>query len=222
MSFKKLFTVKLFIIFNFIINQCAFADNHNIYETLESIQKNIKTLEKAVYSGSIEINNESGSSSILNDNSEDVLTKHLLKLSEIENQFQELTNRFEEINFKLDKLSNRLSKVQADNQIRFQDIEGSITSGDFSNKISKKKLNDNDNPPKLIVQFFEEQKNIKNINCYSNDGGNWKKSDLQFNDSTMTITFKQPFIPRRGRINCSLNDDGVWRWFGTQFTIRPN
>ena len=145
MSFKKLFTVKLFIIFNFIINQCAFADNHNIYETLELIQKNIKTLEKAVYSGSIEINNESGSSSILNDNSEDVLTKHLLKLSEIENQFQELTNRFEEINFKLDKLSNRLSKVQADNQIRFQDIEGSITSGDFSNKISKNKLNENNN-----------------------------------------------------------------------------
>ena len=78
MSFKKLFAVKLFIIFNFITSQCAFADNHNIYETLELIQKNIKTLEKAVYSGSVEINNESGSSSILNDNSEDVLTKHLL------------------------------------------------------------------------------------------------------------------------------------------------
>ena len=55
--------------------------------------------------------------------SEDVLTRHLLKLSEIENQFQQLTNRFEEINFKLDKLSNRMSKVQADNQIRFQDLE---------------------------------------------------------------------------------------------------
>ena len=54
----------------------------------------------------------------LRDNSEDVLTRHLLKLSEIENQFQQLTNKFEEINFKLDKLSNRLSKVQADNQIK--------------------------------------------------------------------------------------------------------
>ena len=59
----------------------------------------------------------------MGDNSEDVLTRHLLKLSEIENQFQQLTNKFEEINFKLDKLSNRLSKVQADNQVRFQDIE---------------------------------------------------------------------------------------------------
>ena len=86
----------------------------------------------------------------------------------------------------------------------------------------EKKLSDNDNPPELIVQFFEKQKNIKNINCYSNDGGDWKKSDLKFNGSTMTIIFKQPFIPRRGRINCSLNDDGRWRWFGTQFTIRPN
>tara|TARA_A100000164_G_scaffold357356_1_gene367871 strand:- start:299 stop:1354 length:1056 start_codon:yes stop_codon:yes gene_type:complete len=86
----------------------------------------------------------------------------------------------------------------------------------------EKKLTDNDNPPKLVVRFFEKQKNIKDINCYSNDGGNWKKSDLKFNGNTMTIVFRQPFIPRRGRINCSLNDDGRWRWFGTQFTIRPN
>jgi len=143
MTIKKLLIIKLFILFNFIVNQVSLADNHNIYDTLELIQKNIKTLEKAVYSGSIEINSETESSSILNDNSEDVLTKHLLKLSEIENQFQELTNRFEEINFKLDKLSNRLSKVQADNQIRFQDIEGAMISGDGINKISKKKLNDN-------------------------------------------------------------------------------
>jgi len=66
----------------------------------------------------------------------------LLKLSEIENQFQQLTNKFEEINFKLDKLSNRLSKVQADNQIRFQDIETAIQSGDGI-KLSKKELDQN-------------------------------------------------------------------------------
>jgi tol-pal system protein YbgF len=59
-----------------------------------------------------------------------VLTRHLLKLSEVEDQFRELTNKFEEINFKLDKLSTRLSKIQADNQIRFQDIEISLKSGE--------------------------------------------------------------------------------------------
>ena len=112
----------------------SFADNHNIYETLEKIQNDIKTLEKAVYSASnetVDILNNSNSS--MSNNSEDVLTRHLLKLSEIENQFQQLTNKFEEINFKLDKLSNRMSKVQADNQARFQSLETG-TSFDNDNK----------------------------------------------------------------------------------------
>ena len=61
----------------------------------------------------------------------------MLKLSEIENQFQQLTNKFEEINFKLDKLSNRLSKVQADNQIRFQDLENGISLEGSNKKVSK-------------------------------------------------------------------------------------
>ena len=51
------------------------------------------------------------------------MTKHLLKLNEIENQFRELTNKFEEVNFKLDKLSTRVTKIQSDNQLRFSDLE---------------------------------------------------------------------------------------------------
>ena len=82
----------------------------------------VKTLEKAVYSNE----NISLSNNSFDQNSEDVLTRHLLKLSEIEKQFQDLTNKFEEINFKLDKLSNRVSKVQADNQLRFQQLEDKI------------------------------------------------------------------------------------------------
>ena len=89
-------------------------------------------------------------------------------------------------------------------------------------KPEQKKLGNNDNPPKLIVEFFAEQKNIKNINCYSNDGGDWKKSDISFENQNLIIDFKQPFIPRRGRVNCSLNDNGKWRWFGTQFTVKQN
>ena len=116
------------------------ADNHNIYETLEQIQKDIQTLEKAVYSGSVNLNNNelNNSNSLSNSNSEDVLTRHLLKLTEIENQFQQLTNKFEEINFKLDKLSNRMSKVQSDNQIRFQDLESAISYGGSLEKFTKK------------------------------------------------------------------------------------
>jgi tol-pal system protein YbgF len=137
MRFKKLLFIKILILLNLLFTQSLFADNHNIYETLELIQKDIKTLEKAVYSGSIEINNNTSNLSNFDNNSEDVLTRHLLKLSEIENQFQQLTNKFEEINFKLDKLSNRLSKVQADNQVRFQDLEAAFNSGEAVKNITK-------------------------------------------------------------------------------------
>jgi tol-pal system protein YbgF len=138
----KSIVFKIIFIFNFVIVSNSFADNHNIYETLEIIKNDLKTLERAVYSGSIEIENTSISSSDLeiDPNSEDVLTRHLLKLSEIESQFRELTNNFEEINFKLDKLSNRLSKIQADNQVRFQDIETSLSSGILSDSSSKLSL----------------------------------------------------------------------------------
>ena len=143
MRYRNLFFIKILIFLNLLLSKIVFADNHNIYETLELIQKDIKTLEKAVYSGSIKVDNNNVSSSNLENNSEDVLTRHLLKLSEIENQFQELTNRFEEINFKLDKLSSRLSKVQADNQIRFQDIETLMNTDEGIKKVTKKITEDN-------------------------------------------------------------------------------
>ena len=63
-----------------------------------------------------------------------MLTRHLLKLNNIEDQFRELTNRFEEINFKMDKLSTRITKIQSDTQIRFSDLE----SSEYQVKISKK------------------------------------------------------------------------------------
>jgi peptidoglycan/xylan/chitin deacetylase (PgdA/CDA1 family) len=86
----------------------------------------------------------------------------------------------------------------------------------------EKKISKRDNPPTLIVEFFDEQQNIKNINCYSNDGGKWKKSNLLFENSKLIVKFDEPFLPRRGRINCSLNDQGKWRWFGAQFIVKEN
>ena len=114
------YLVSLFVII-FILNiqNKSFSEESEIYDILNAIQKDLKTLEKAVYSGnSFSTTQSSGSYS-----SEDTLTRHLLKLSDIEQQFQELTNKFEEINFKIDKLSGRISKSQADSQLRFQDIQ---------------------------------------------------------------------------------------------------
>ena len=106
-----------------------------ILQQIQTLQKDIKTLEKAVYSQP-----SSGTSNVndLPSNSGDVLTQHLLKLSELEEQFKILTNNFEEINFKLDKLSNRITKVQTDNQMRFQDLEKSNPNKKTALKKTKK------------------------------------------------------------------------------------
>ena len=129
------FKNKIVIIFIILISaQVVNADSHNIYEVLEIIKKDLKTLEKAVYSdGLSDESNKDNNFTELDQNSEEVLTRHLLKLSEVEKQFQELTNKFEEINFKIDKLSSRLSKVQADNQLRFQQLEDKKISSDLVN-----------------------------------------------------------------------------------------
>ena len=86
----------------------------------------------------------------------------------------------------------------------------------------EKYLSQENNPPKFQVRFFKEQKNLDNINCYSNEGNKWEKSKTNFSNYTLTIKFREPFLPRRGRINCSLNDNGKWRWFGIQFPIKEN
>ena len=94
-----------------------------VADQIQVLTKDLKTLEKAVYKKS-DIISSANSSAIKSDGlNEDILTKHLLKLNEIEDQFRELTNKFEEVNFKLDKLSSRVTKIQSDNQLRFSDLE---------------------------------------------------------------------------------------------------
>ncbi len=181
---KKTFKTKIFLFLSIIFCSYSFADNHNIYETLELIQKDIKTLEKAVYSNSSNFNNATNNTSNLemNSNSEDVLTRHLLKLSEIENQFQQLTNKFEEINFKLDKLSNRLSKVQADNQIRFQDLESAFSSDGDAKKITKK-MEENDNE---ILPGSSQPQDLGSIS-YKDTATNEDTQQTQSIDTTASI-----------------------------------
>ena len=86
----------------------------------------------------------------------------------------------------------------------------------------EKYLTNDNNPPKFLVNFFDEQKNITNINCFSDEGDKWEKSKIIFNQNILKLDFREKFNFRRGRVNCSLNDDGVWRWFGIQFSIKQN
>jgi tol-pal system protein YbgF len=132
-----------------------------ILEQIETLQQDIKTLEKAVYNQTGNIDSSSG----FTNNDSDVLTKHLLKLSDLEEQFTALTNNFEEINFKLDKLSNRITKIQKDNQMRFQDIESSGTDSQNANKSKKKKkkLPGSDEPQDLGTTSYSDTATSKTI-----------------------------------------------------------
>ena len=86
----------------------------------------------------------------------------------------------------------------------------------------EKYININNNPPNFSVEFFNNQKNLENINCFSDEGNKWGKSYTSFNNKILKIKFRDKFLFRRGRINCSLNDDGVWRWFGVQFSVKTD
>jgi len=86
----------------------------------------------------------------------------------------------------------------------------------------EKYLTIHNNPPKFIVEFFDKQKNINKINCFSDEGNKWEKSNIYFNKKTLNLNFRDKFKFRRGRINCSLNDNGTWRWFGVQFSVEQN
>ena len=179
---KKLKLIILF--FLFFVPNISFSDSHNIYETLEIIKSDLKTLEKAVYSGTIEIKTKTSDSSDNESgfNSEDVLTRHLLKLSEVEDQFRELTNKFEEINFKLDKLSNRLSKIQADNQIRFQDLETAINSADTTTKLTSKPKIESDN----VLPGSSQPQDLGSIS-YKDTETSETSQQIQSVDTTATI-----------------------------------
>ena len=83
-------------------------------------------------------------------------------------------------------------------------------------------LSKKDNPPELIVSFFENQKGILKINCFSNAGGSWGKPETNFLKNKLYIKFEQKFQTRRGRVNCSMQDNNLWRWFGLQFTFKEN
>ena len=180
---KIIFIINYILFYLFLLSSNSFSDNHNFKEILEIIQNDIKTLEKAVYSEN-KLNNElSNNSNELNDNAEDVLTRHLLKLSEIETQFQNLTNRFEEINFKIDKLSTRLSKVQSDNQLRFQQLEKSVNKNISTEAAS---ITSSSSDPNLTLPGSSEPQDLGSIS-YKDMTSEETNQETQSIDTTASV-----------------------------------
>jgi len=181
---KKL--VFFFSIFYLIIINFSYAESPDLNETLAIIQKDLRTLERAVYSESFSKSSEDFSNkSSLNQDTEEALTRHLLKLSEIEKQFQDLTNKYEEINFKLDKLSSRLSKVQADNQLRFQQIENNKKTNDSVDTLVKDIPKSELNEKKLLPGSSQPQ-DLGSVS-YKDMTDKSETQAIQSVDSTKTV-----------------------------------
>ena len=136
---KKFLKLTILVLSTLFITSLQ-AEEEEIYlksisDQIQVITKDIKTLEKAVYQKSNLATSANLKSKKTDGLNEDILTKHLLKLNEIEDQFRELTNKFEEVNFKLDKLSTRVTKIQSDAQLRFSDLENEVASNPSKEKI---------------------------------------------------------------------------------------
>jgi len=104
---------------------------------------------------------------------------------------------------------------------RFKSILQTLPFPYESIKPENRYLEKNDNPPEIKIKFFDNLINVKNINCYSNEGNIWKKSDIRFiKKNELIILLKEKFKSERGRINCSLwEEGGKWRWLGIQYVI---
>ena len=130
MFFKNRFLLQILVVVFFANISFAQQDKTNeLLDRLEKIQKDIQTLEKAIYSKNATLPSDNV---VVNE----ALTRQLAKISELEKQIQQMTSKFEENNYKLQQVSDRLNKVSNDNQLRFQQLENNKA---ISEKISAPK-----------------------------------------------------------------------------------
>ena len=77
------------------------------------------------------------------------------------------------------------------------------------------------NPPKIIIEFYKNIKNLDQTTCFSNEGNKWRNSLITFRErNVLEIDIAEKFVGERGRVNCSLREtNGFWRWLGIQYVI---
>ena len=91
-------------------------------------------------------------------------------------------------------------------------------------KPEDKYIGDKNNPPKVRIQFYDNIKNLKKINCFSNEEDKWRNSKIKFDGKfNLNIILEGKFVTERGRINCSLREhNNFYRWLGIQFVVKEN
>jgi len=150
----KKFLATLFFI-SFISVASADETLNKILNELQILNKDLKTLEKAVYSKSFTANS-AGTNTGIPSALEGALTRQLVKLSELEEQIQKITAGYEETLFKLQKISERVDKIQKDTELRFSEIGNQVPVA--NNVPSTKNLASAEKAKKPDVQKKDVQK----------------------------------------------------------------
>ena len=150
---KKFLATLLFI--SFISVASADETLNKILNEIQILNKDLKTLEKAVYSKSFTANS-AGTNTGIPSALEGALTRQLVKLSELEEQIQKITAGYEETLFKLQKISERVDKIQKDTELRFSEIGNQVPVA--NNVPSTKNLASAEKAKKPDVQKKDVQK----------------------------------------------------------------
>ncbi len=158
MLFKNKFLIHLLIFIFFANISFAQQDKMNeLLDKLEKIQKDIQTLEKAVYTKNTNLPSDN---ILLNE----ALTKQLSKISELEKQIQQMTQKYEENSYQLQQLTDKLNKVSNDNQLRLQQLENNKFASDKVSSpkqvIEEKKIS----PPKISNQNVLNKEEVEETN----------------------------------------------------------
>ena len=105
---------------------------------------------------------------------------------------------------------------------RFKTILKTLPFPFKSIKPENRYISEKNNPPRVNIEFYQNIKNLKNINCFSNEDDKWRSSNIDFKDNyNLNVNLEGKFITERGRINCSLREkNGFYRWLGVQFVIK--
>lgn len=159
MLFKNKFLIHLLIFIFFANISFAQQDKMNeLLDKLEKIQKDIQTLEKAVYTKNTNLPSDN---ILLNE----ALTKQLSKISELEKQIQQMTQKYEENSYQLQQLTDKLNKVSNDNQLRLQQLENNKFASDKVSSpkqvIEEKKIS----APKISNQNVLNKEEVEETNA---------------------------------------------------------
>ena len=162
------FIIIFLITFCFCYPSNADEKLNQILDEIRQIKKDIKVLEKAVYSQSFK-GTKSSNVSQISGSMEGALTRQLVKINELEEQMQKLTASHEEVMFAFEQMNERINKTQADTSLRISDLENG--NPQIAKKTPPKKFPGTDKPQNLGTIAINEDTNSAQATSSINPAG---------------------------------------------------